>query len=93
MVDPALGNFTITVYLNPDVAEREHFLQAGPIARTSIHWGRYVPELRTERGYWVAARIYGNVLVRWRSPVRRTNQQWDRLDRALRTLPGLGQSM
>lgn len=87
--DPALGEFTITVYLNPDVAERERFLEGGPIARTSIYWGRYRPEFITEKSFWTATRIYGNVMLDWRSDVRRTNEQWDRLDRALRTLPGL----
>ena len=43
----------------------------------------------TEEGFWVATRIYGNVMLDWRSNVRKTNDQWDRLDGALRTLPGL----
>jgi len=87
--DPALGDFKITVYLNPDVAQRERFLEGGPIARTRIHWGRYRPEYTTEEGFWVATRIYGNVMLDWRSNVRKTNDQWNRLDGALRTLPGL----
>ena len=87
--DPSLGDFTITVYLNPDVAQREQFLQGGPVARKRVHWGRYVPELLTEEGYWVATRVYGNVLLEWRAKSRRPSEQWDRLDRALRTLPGL----
>ena len=89
--DPTLGDFELTVYLNPDVALQEHFLTGGPVARTHVHWGRYVPELLTEEGYWVATRMYGNVLLTRRAQNRRPNEQWDRLDRVLRTLPGLEQ--
>ena len=85
-LDDKYGDFGISVYeeLGP---EKKAWLTNGQRDSEGVYWSYTPPMEEGERGYWSAAKWYGNVGLIWFHPSKEKTVQWERLDNALRQLP------
>jgi hypothetical protein len=85
-LDAKYGDFGITVWGRLGDRKRRLLYGGRQPDKTGITWQYYAINEENHEPTWSASKWYGNVALIWFHKTRETNDQWDRLDRALSLL-------